>query len=123
MFLGLGGSRASDAARLAKIKKQIHQLAANLKMSISQAEQALRLYKLAKDRANFVKGRPTTHVIAACLYIVCRMKKTPHLLIDISDAVQVIIDIKIPKIMLPLLFNIPTNNSYLSKGLCTKIFH
>ena len=62
-------------------------------MSISQAEQALRLYKLARDRANFVKGRPTTHVIAACLYIVCRMKKTPHLLIDISDAVQVIIDI------------------------------
>lgn len=38
---------------------------------------------------NFVQGRKTQHVVAACLYIVCRRDRTPHLLIDFSDVLQV----------------------------------
>jgi transcription factor IIIB subunit 2 len=34
-------------------------------------------------------GRRTAHVVAACLYIVCRREKTPHLLIDFSDVLQI----------------------------------
>ena len=37
---------------------------------------------------NFIQGRKTHNVIAACLYTVCRREKTPHLLIDFSDVLQ-----------------------------------
>ncbi len=37
---------------------------------------------------NFVQGRKTANVVAACLYIVCRREKSPHLLIDFSDVLQ-----------------------------------
>ncbi|CAL4925838.1 unnamed protein product [Urochloa decumbens] len=45
-------------------------------------------YKLALDR-NFTKGRRTTHVAAACLYIACRQSKKAYLLIDFSDYLQI----------------------------------
>jgi transcription factor IIIB subunit 2 len=35
------------------------------------------------------QGRKTSNVVAACLYIVCRREKSPHLLIDFSDVLQV----------------------------------
>ena len=34
-------------------------------------------------------GRETQIVAAACLYMACRIKNSPHLLIDFSDAIQV----------------------------------
>ena len=51
-------------------------------------EAAQRLFMLAVQH-NFIQGRKTTHVIAACLYTVCRREKTSHLLIDYSDVLQV----------------------------------
>ena len=45
---------------------------------------AHRLYKLAVQR-NFTRGRRTTQVAGACLYIVCRQENKPFMLIDISD--------------------------------------
>ncbi|XP_020245720.1 transcription factor IIIB 60 kDa subunit isoform X2 [Asparagus officinalis] len=45
--------------------------------------EALRFYEIAVDR-NFTKGRRTSQVAAACLYIHCRDKKKPYLLIDFS---------------------------------------
>lgn len=45
-------------------------------------------FELGNDK-NFTQGRPTSHVIAAALYIVCRKDGTPHLLIDFSDALQI----------------------------------
>ena len=36
-----------------------------------------------------MQGRNTSHVVAAAMYIVCRKEKTPHLLIDFSDELQV----------------------------------
>jgi len=47
-----------------------------------------RNFELGNDK-NFTQGRPTSHVVAAALYITCRMEKTPHLLIDFSDALQI----------------------------------
>ena len=38
---------------------------------------------------NFLYGRRQLHVVAVVLYIVCRLEKSPHLLIDFSDACQV----------------------------------
>ncbi|XJO75871.1 hypothetical protein BDV3_006480 [Batrachochytrium dendrobatidis] len=38
---------------------------------------------------NFTKGRKSGNVVAACLYIVCRLEKTAHMLIDFADALSV----------------------------------
>ncbi|AQK91864.1 Cyclin/Brf1-like TBP-binding protein [Zea mays] len=43
---------------------------------------------LAVDR-NFTRGRRTSHVAAACLYIACRQSKKAYLLIDFSDYLQI----------------------------------
>lgn len=51
-------------------------------------EAAQRYFNLAITN-NFIQGRKTQHVIAACLYIVCRTEKTCHMLIDFSDILQV----------------------------------
>uniref|UniRef100_A0ACD5Y9H1 Uncharacterized protein n=1 Tax=Avena sativa TaxID=4498 RepID=A0ACD5Y9H1_AVESA len=49
---------------------------------------AHKFYKLALD-SNFTKGRRTTHVAAACLYIACRRREKPYLLIDFSDYLHI----------------------------------
>ena len=36
-----------------------------------------------------VRGRKSTHVIAACVYITCRTEGTSHMLIDFSDILQI----------------------------------
>lgn len=69
-------------------RKRISQLAAKLRLGQHYVDSAHRLFLLAVQR-NFVQGRRTTHVVAACLYIVCRTEKSPYLLIDFSDALQV----------------------------------
>jgi transcription factor IIIB subunit 2 len=38
---------------------------------------------------NFVQGRRTQYVVAACLYSACRVDKTSHMLIDFSDLLEV----------------------------------
>ena len=38
---------------------------------------------------NLTRGRKSTHVIAACVYITCRTEGTSHMLIDLSDILQV----------------------------------
>ena len=35
------------------------------------------------------RGRKSTHVIAACVYITCRTEGTSHMLIDFSDILQI----------------------------------
>ncbi len=51
-------------------------------------DSAHRLYMMAVQR-NFVQGRKTFVVVAACLYVVCRREKSDHLLIDFSDSLEV----------------------------------
>ncbi|KAJ3041349.1 transcription factor TFIIIB subunit brf1 [Rhizophlyctis rosea] len=51
-------------------------------------EAAQRYFNLAVMN-NFTKGRKLQDVSAACLYIVCRMGKTAHMLIDFADALNV----------------------------------
>lgn len=38
---------------------------------------------------NFTRGRVRSHVVAACLYMTCRLENTAHLLLDFSDITQV----------------------------------
>jgi len=69
-------------------KKRIRQLAQGLKLSERLSDAAQRWFNLAVS-TNFIKGRRSGYVIAACLYITCRMEKTSHMLIDFSDMLQV----------------------------------
>lgn len=80
--------RDSDEFRLAKAFKMINHIgnALNLPSYIIEASQ--RLYKLVQGQ-NWVQGRHTSHVVAASMYITCRRERTPHLLIDFSDKLQV----------------------------------
>jgi transcription factor IIIB 90 kDa subunit len=45
------------------------------------------MFQLAAQR-NFTTGRKTSHVAAACMYIVCRRDREPYLLLDFSDALH-----------------------------------
>jgi transcription initiation factor TFIIIB Brf1 subunit/transcription initiation factor TFIIB len=46
-----------------------------------------RLYMLALTH-NFTHGRKMQHVLAACLYIVCRRERSSHLLIDFAEKLR-----------------------------------
>uniref|UniRef100_A0A7S2W8G7 B-related factor 1 n=1 Tax=Mucochytrium quahogii TaxID=96639 RepID=A0A7S2W8G7_9STRA len=83
---GVGFNRESREVTIANGKKRIQQLAASLKLN-HFVEAAHRLFLQAVQR-NFVHGRKTTNVVAACLYIVCRQRSAPTLLIDFSDILQ-----------------------------------
>ncbi|XP_078428083.1 cyclin/Brf1-like TBP-binding protein isoform X2 [Wolffia australiana] len=50
--------------------------------------QAHAFYKMAVER-NFTRGRSTSQVAAACLYIACRQNMKPYLLIDFSDYLRI----------------------------------
>jgi transcription factor IIIB 90 kDa subunit len=59
-----------------------------MRLHVSHAEMALRYFKLALEM-KFNQGRRSQYVVASCLYIVCRMNKTSHMLIDFSDKLKI----------------------------------
>jgi transcription factor IIIB subunit 2 len=59
-----------------------------MRLGSTFVDAAHRLFTVAVEK-NFVQGRRTTHVVAACLYIACRQEKSQHMLIDFSDTLQV----------------------------------
>ncbi|CAG8663191.1 16692_t:CDS:2, partial [Funneliformis caledonium] len=73
---------------IANGRRQIQALATALRLSDHLMEAAQRYFNLAITN-NFIQGRKTQLVVAACLYIVCRTEKTSHMLIDFSDILQV----------------------------------
>ncbi len=83
-----GDSRDSRDATLVNARRAISQVASSLRLPPLYIDRAYRLYQLALQR-NFIFGRRQAHVVATCLYIICRQEKSPHLLIDFSDALQV----------------------------------
>ena len=85
---GFGVPRESREIAFDKGKKAINGMMDRLRLSPHIIESACRLYQLALSK-NFVQGRKTINVAAACVYIVCRREKTPHMLIDFSDALSV----------------------------------
>lgn len=66
----------------------MQELSVGLKLSDRLADAGQRYFNLAVNM-NFVQGRRTQYVSAACLYAACRMNKTQHMLIDFSDILQV----------------------------------
>jgi len=83
-----GFGRDSRENTLANGRRRIQEVASRLRLGGQFVDAAHRLFTIAVER-NFVQGRRTTHVVAACLYIACRQEKSQHMLIDFSDALQV----------------------------------
>jgi transcription initiation factor TFIIIB Brf1 subunit/transcription initiation factor TFIIB len=81
-------SRDSRETTLAKGRQKIQEVASRLRLGGHFVDAAHRYFTIAVEK-NFVQGRQTIHVVAACLYIACRQEKSQHMLIDFSDALQV----------------------------------
>lgn len=83
-----GFGRESRTVTLENGKRRLQALANQVQLNNHCVESAYMFFKLAVSK-RLTKGRRTSHVAAACLYLVCRTEKTPHLLIDFSDVLQV----------------------------------
>ena len=87
-FSSLSGfSRRATEMSMQNGRRHLQHLASSLKLHNHHVDASLRLFRLAVER-NFHKGRRTSNVCCACLYIVCRIEKTPHMLLDFSDVLQ-----------------------------------
>ncbi|KAL3279181.1 hypothetical protein HHI36_016694 [Cryptolaemus montrouzieri] len=84
--VGLGVE--SREITLKKARRGIQHLCNQLMLNQHSVDTACSFFKMALSR-NLTKGRKNTHVHAACVYLVCRTEGTAHLLIDISDILQI----------------------------------
>lgn len=83
-----GFSREATELTMQNGKRRILHLASSLGLSGQKfTEGALRLFRVAVER-NFHKGRSMANVCCACLYILCRMERTPHMLLDFADVLE-----------------------------------
>ncbi|XP_031728997.1 BRF1 general transcription factor IIIB subunit a [Anarrhichthys ocellatus] len=85
-FSGVG--RESRAQTLQRARMNINTLGHQLQMNKHCLDTALNFYKMALMK-HLTSGRKNSHVVAACLYLVCRTEGTPHMLLDLSDILQV----------------------------------
>eukprot|EP01017_Pseudomicrothorax_dubius_P049271 TRINITY_DN9139_c0_g1_i1.p1 TRINITY_DN9139_c0_g1~~TRINITY_DN9139_c0_g1_i1.p1 ORF type:complete len:483 (+),score=131.99 TRINITY_DN9139_c0_g1_i1:103-1551(+) len=79
-------------SRLERAQRMISEIGDKLSLPGYLIEMAKNVYELAASetfRTKFVKGRPTKHVVAASLYLACRLNKQPLMLIDFSDVLHV----------------------------------
>uniref|UniRef100_A0A665X6S5 Transcription factor IIIB 90 kDa subunit n=1 Tax=Echeneis naucrates TaxID=173247 RepID=A0A665X6S5_ECHNA len=83
-----GMGRESRAQTLQRAKQHINTLGHQLQMNQHCLDTAFNFYRMALTK-HLTRGRRSSHVIAACLYLVCRTEGTPHMLLDLSDLLQV----------------------------------
>lgn len=87
-FNGRQNAMESREQTLAKGQRNIRKIAAALKIDDTVATAAGGWFKLALTQ-NFVQGRRSQNVLAACLYVACRKEGTHHMLIDFSSLLQI----------------------------------
>ena len=78
-----GMGKESRLITLANGKKRINHLGSQLQLNQHCTDTAYNFFKMAVAR-QLTRGRKTMHVIAACLYLVCRTEGTPRILIQLS---------------------------------------
>ncbi|XP_034488685.1 transcription factor IIIB 90 kDa subunit [Drosophila innubila] len=84
----VGSGTESREVTIKKAKKDITLLCQQLQLTQHYADTALNFFKMALNR-HLTRGRKSTHIYAACVYMTCRTEGTSHLLIDISDVQQI----------------------------------
>jgi len=67
--------------------EMLSRIADRLQLSAQIQEAGLRMFTLAVQM-NFNRGRPRDFMAFACLYVICRRSRSPHLLIGFSDILQ-----------------------------------
>mmetsp|Transcript_7457 Transcript_7457/g.15219 ORF Transcript_7457/g.15219 Transcript_7457/m.15219 type:complete len:486 (+) Transcript_7457:56-1513(+) len=88
MLGGMPGlTREATEVTLSHGRKKVWHMVSALRLTNHHADAAIRLFRLAVER-NFHKGRRMGNVCCACLYVVCRLERTPHMLIDFSDVLE-----------------------------------
>lgn len=70
------------------IKNTLASICTSLSLGIDHVECAYRWYKLLLQY-QLSKGKSILYTLSACVYIVCRQEKTPHMLIDFSDVLHI----------------------------------
>ncbi|PWW76852.1 BRF1-domain-containing protein [Tuber magnatum] len=83
-----GNSLESREQIIQNGRRKIVQLAGAVNCPEHFADHAQRWFTLSVTH-NFNRGRKTQFVVACCLYIVCRLEKSSHMLIDFSDILNV----------------------------------
>ncbi|KAG1652193.1 Transcription factor IIIB subunit [Nymphon striatum] len=83
-----GMGRTSKQITLDRGHKKIIEVAQQIQLNKTCTDIAFNYYKMFVQK-HFTRGRKMSHVVAACVYLACRDKSTPHMLLDISDVVQV----------------------------------
>ncbi len=81
-------SRESREITLRNARNKIKALGNQLSLRQDRIDMAFNFFRMALTR-NLTRGRKSTHVIAACVYITCRTEGTSHMLIDLSDILQI----------------------------------
>ncbi|XP_010116936.1 PREDICTED: transcription factor IIIB 90 kDa subunit-like, partial [Chlamydotis macqueenii] len=76
--------KESRAQTLQNGKRQIHHLGNQLQLNQHCLDTAFNFFKMAVSK-HLTRGRKMTHVIAACLYLVCRTEGTPRILSHITN--------------------------------------
>ncbi|XDV42007.1 hypothetical protein PO909_010765 [Leuciscus waleckii] len=74
--------KESRAQTLQNGKRQIHNLGSQLQLNQHCLDTAFNFFKMVVSK-HLTRGRKMTHVIAACLYLVCRTEGTPLMLISV----------------------------------------
>uniref|UniRef100_A0A0K0DCQ4 B-related factor 1 n=1 Tax=Angiostrongylus cantonensis TaxID=6313 RepID=A0A0K0DCQ4_ANGCA len=81
-------SQESREVTFAKGRKLIEEIASQLRINQRCVDTSYNFFKMCVSR-NLTRGRIRSHVVAACLYMTCRLENTAHLLLDFSDVTQV----------------------------------
>lgn len=84
----VGTGTESREVTLRKARNGITHLCHQLNLNNHCIETACNFFRMALMR-HLTRGRKNTHIHAACVYITCRTEGTSHLLIDISDVLQI----------------------------------
>lgn len=89
MFKGGQGAFSKESRDITyyKGKRQIIALSDQLGLKQHCQDVAYNFFKMCVMQG-ITKGRKRDHVIGGCVYLACRTEGTPHMLIDVSDALQ-----------------------------------
>ncbi|UJR33930.1 hypothetical protein I4U23_021349 [Adineta vaga] len=85
-MMGFNG-RESRQITLQKARRGIMDIASNMRMNHHCIDAAFKIYKMALDRG-LSRGNKASHLLSACLYIICRTEGTQHILLDFCDHVD-----------------------------------